>query len=288
MKYSFYSYTKNDLKKMPARQDDSHKGDFGKLLCVCGSVGMCGAAYLSAKAAYRTGAGLVKILTPRENLIPLQIALPEAIVCAYDGENPDLSAVTEAVEWADAIVIGCGLGKAPASRRIVGNVLRASNKPTVIDADALNIISASPALKKYLSGKIITPHLMEMSRLCLSDVEEIKAGRENTAYSFSKHYNTVCALKGHRTIISDGSDKLYINESGNNGMATAGSGDVLAGIIGGILAQNIKGGELSLTEVAALGVYIHGLAGDLAASSLGKYSLMASDIIDALPTVLKL
>ncbi len=286
MNYSVYSYTKDALKNMPARKDDSHKGDYGRLLCVCGSEGMCGAAYLAAKAAYRTGAGLVRILTPRENLVSLQTLLPEAIVSVYDSGSPNRQSVLDAVDWADAIVIGCGLGRSSVSRQILSTVLRHTEKPTVIDADGLNLISASPALKKYLSGKIITPHILEMSRLCGLSVEDINSGRETAAYEFSKKYGTACALKSHRSCVADGSDRIYVNNSGNNGMATAGSGDVLAGIIGGILAQN-KDGSLSLSDAAALGVYIHGLAGDLAAERLGKYSLMASDIIDALPEILK-
>ena len=287
MDYSIYSYTTDALKNLPPRKDDSNKGDYGRLLCICGSEGMCGAAYLAAKAAYRMGAGLVRIFTPRENLIPLQTLLPEAIVSVYDSPSPDRGALLDALEWADAIVIGCGLGRSAASRQILSAALRYSDKPTVIDADGLNLISANPALKKYLSGKIITPHILEMSRLCGLFVEDIKSGRETAAYEFSHKTGCVCALKSHRSCVADGSDRVYVNNSGNNGMATAGSGDVLAGIIGGILAQN-KSGSLSLSDTAALGVYIHGLAGDIAAEKLGKYSLMASDIIDALASVLRL
>ena len=287
MDYSIYSYTTDALKNLPPRKDDSSKGDYGRLLCICGSEGMCGAAYLAAKAAYRMGAGLVRIFTPRENLIPLQTLLPEAIVSVYDSPSPDRGALLDALEWADAIVIGCGLGRSAASRQILSAALRYSDKPTVIDADGLNLISANPALKKYLSGKIITPHILEMSRLCGLSVEEINADRERTAYEFSRKYGGVCVLKSHKTCVSDGSERTYVNNSGNNGMATAGSGDVLAGIIGGILAQN-KSGSLSLSDAAALGVYIHGLAGDIAAEKLGKYSLMASDIIDALASILRL
>ncbi len=286
MSFDVYSYTKDELQKMPQRRDASHKGDYGRLLCICGSRGMCGAAYLSAKAAYRTGAGLVRILTVRENLVPLQTILPEAIVTVYDGEIPDRHTIAEALKWADATVIGCGLGKAAASRQVLSTALRLSDKPTLIDADGLNIISENSALKKYLCGKIITPHLLELSRLSGLSVSDIDKDREKAAYEFSKKHETVCVLKSHCTCVSDGSDKIYVNSSGNNGMATAGSGDVLSGIIGGILAQN-KDLSLSMTEAAALGVYIHGLAGDIAAEAVGKYSLMASDIIDALPRVLK-
>ena len=287
MKHPIYSSTQKDLNMlMPKRQSVSHKGTYGRLLCVCGSTGMCGAAYLSAKAAYRTGAGLVRILTPKENLIPLQTSLPEAIVTVYDSSAPDPHTILSAVEWADAIVIGCGLSTLTGARRVLGTVLRVSDKPTVIDADALNIISENPSLKKYLKGAIITPHLLEMSRLCDRSVAEIDADREAAAYAFSVDTGAVCVLKSHKTCVSDGSEKIYVNDKGNSGMATGGSGDVLAGIIGGVLAQN-RDHTLSLTAAAELGVYIHSAAGDMAAAELGEYSLMASDIIDAIPKVLK-
>lgn len=271
---------------MPQRSDESNKGDYGKLLCVCGSVGMCGAAYLSAKAAYRTGAGLVRILTVRENLVPLQTALPEAIISVYDADDPDPHTVTDAAEWADAIVIGCGLGRSIGSRRITSQILKGSDKPKVIDADALNMISANPVLKKYLKETVITPHPLEMSRLTGISSDDILKSADRVAYDFAKKYGAICLLKKHETVVSDGSDALYVNKSGNNGMATAGSGDVLSGIIGGILAQN-KDRSLSMKDAAALGAYIHGLAGDAAADRLGKYSMMACDIIDHISCVLK-
>ena len=285
MPFSTYSYTKNDLSKMPERHADSHKGDYGRLLLICGSLGMCGAAILAARAAYRTGAGLVRILTVKENLIPIQTAIPEAIVSVYD-EDSFPTAILTAVEWADAMVIGCGLGRSALSRRVLGTALRSSRVPTVIDADGLNIISANPALKKYLSGAIITPHLLEAERLCGISASSIAKDREAVAESIAKETGAVCLLKGHNTCVANGSGAIYINKSGNSGMATAGSGDVLSGIIGGILAQN-KSGSLTHTEAAALGAYIHGVAGDIAADRLGEYSLMASDIIDAIPMVLK-
>ncbi|MBE6667690.1 MAG: NAD(P)H-hydrate dehydratase [Ruminococcaceae bacterium] len=284
--HTVFSYNKDNLSLMPKRTDESNKGTYGRLLCVCGSVGMCGAAYLAAKAAYRTGAGLVEILTVKENLIPLQGSLPEAIISVYDGNDPDLDAVLTSVERADAIVIGCGLGRSAGARKILGAILRSTEKQCVVDADALNIISANPALKKHLRDKIITPHPMEFSRLTGISTDEILKNTERLAYGFARENGAVCLIKRHETIISDGSERVYVNKSGNSGMATAGSGDVLAGIIGGILAQN-KNSDLSLFEAACLGTYIHGLCGDIAAEALGEYSLMASDIIDSLRKVLK-
>ena len=283
--FTVFSYDDKDLSRMPRRTDESNKGTYGRLLCICGSVGMCGAAYLAAKAAYRSGAGLVEILTVKENLIPLQTSLPEAVISVYDSVNPNLDAVISAAERADAIVIGCGLGRSDTSKKILGAVLRSTEKPCVADADALNIISANPALKKYLCGRIITPHPAEFSRLAGCSVEDILKDAEKMSYDFAQKHGAICLIKRHETAVSDGKC-VYVNKSGNSGMATAGSGDVLSGIIGGILAQN-KNGELSLFEATCLGAYIHGRSGDIAAETLGEYSLMASDIIDALPVVLK-
>lgn len=283
---STYSYTTADLRRLPSRPEESNKGTFGRVLCVCGSYGMAGAAYFAAKSALRTGAGLVEILTPRENMPVLQTLLPEAIVTAYDANDPDMTAIEDAVFRATAIVCGCGLGVSRMSRTVLSTVLRASSVPTVLDADALNLISKNPSLLKYAKGKIITPHPMEMSRLTGIPTENILADNLNICRNFASKHELVCVLKSHNTAVSDGGERIYVNNSGNSGMATAGSGDVLAGIIGGILAQD-RGGKLTALDAASLGVYIHGLAGDIAAEKIGKYSLIASDIIDALPLVLK-
>ena len=284
--FSTYSYTSADLKRLPPRPEESNKGTFGRVLCVCGSLGMAGAAYFAAKSALRTGAGLCEILTPHENLPVLQILLPEAIVTPYDPAEPDMQSIEAAIGRASAIVCGCGLGISRASRNVLTKVLRTSTVPTVLDADALNLISRNPSLLKYAQGKIITPHPAEMSRLTQIPVEDIVSDNLNICRDFADKHGLVCVLKSHRTAVSDGTDKIYVNASGNSGMATAGSGDVLAGVIGGILAQN-REGKLTALNAAALGVYIHGLAGDIAAGKTGKYSLIASDIIDALPLVLK-
>lgn len=286
MDFSYLTYTEQELGKMPRRAPDSHKGSFGRVLCVCGSVGMCGAAYFAAKAAYRTGAGLVRILTVRENLSVLQTMLPEAIVTAYDADTPAREIIEDAVAWADVLVIGCGLSTSSGARKVLATVLRMrGEKPTVLDADALNLISRNRALLKYVKGAILTPHMGEMSRLCDRSIEELLQDPAAAAFDFASRYQAVCLLKGHRTVVSDGGERLYRNESGNSGMATGGSGDVLAGIIGGILAQ-ARRDELDAFEVAALGALIHGTCGDLAAEQKSEYSVIASDLIDALPQVL--
>ena len=283
----FFSYGKQDLSRMPKRPAESNKGTFGRVVLVCGSVGMAGAAYLSAKAAYRVGAGLVEIVTPTPNLPVLQTLIPEAIVTPYDPALPDADVIAHAISRADALVVGCGLGKSEAARAVLCTALSVSDVPIVLDADALNLIAEAPALLPHLAGKIITPHPMEMSRLCARPVEDILGNIAECAQTFAKAHGCVCVLKDHRTVVSDGSPRIYRNESGNSGMATGGSGDVLAGILGGILAQQKRAHTRDRLETAALGVYLHGLLGDCAAERLGEYAVMASDLIDAIPDVLR-
>lgn len=285
VEFSFNSLSSQMLPQRPLR---SSKGDFGRVLCVCGSSGMSGAAFLCAKAAYRTGAGLVEIFTSEENRIILQTALPEAIVTTYcdnDNDNDTASKLALSLEKATCVAVGCGLSVTPLSRKILSTVLRSIDSkktPLVLDADALNLLSKNPSLLKYASGAVITPHALEFSRLTGLSLEEILSSPAELAYSYAKKHSLICVLKDHDTVVSDGSERLYINNSGNNGMSTGGSGDVLCGIIAGLLAQC---GSASLDTVA-LGVYIHGLCGDIAARRLSQYSLMASDIIDALPVLL--
>ena len=286
---SRFSYERNALSMMPVRPARSNKGDFGRVLCVCGSRGMSGAAYLSAKAAYRTGAGLVEIFTHECNRVALQTSLPEAIVTTYTDEY-DKNTLLCSLERADAVVVGCGLGITPLSRTILSDILHAlegKDIPLVIDADAINLLSRNRSLLKYVRGAVLTPHFMEASRLLDRPIGELLPHTVSVAHEIAERYGAVCVMKDHESAVSDGGERVYINKSGNSGMATGGSGDVLAGILGGLLSQNSKAAlSLSKLVAVALGVYIHGLAGDAAAIKLGEYSLMATDIIDALPSVL--
>jgi NAD(P)H-hydrate epimerase len=250
---------------------------------------MAGAAVLCAKAAYRTGAGLVEVFTHESNRIILQTALPEAIVSTYSDEL-DENALLCSLEKADAVVIGCGLGITPTSRKLLATLLRANteNTPLVLDADALNLISRNPSLSKYMKGAIITPHFAEAARLLGCEIEGLMLSPEKAASELSSRFGAIAVMKDHETIVSDGGERAYRNNGGNSGMATGGSGDVLAGVIGGILSQSARSSlSLSKLDAASLGVYIHSLAGDIAAERLGEYSLIASDIIDALPLVLR-
>lgn len=281
----FLSYTEQDLSLLPARPARSHKGTFGRVVCLCGSRGMAGAAYLSALAAYRSGAGLVEMVTPACNLPVLQTLLPEAIVTAYDDEQPNTREIVRALSRADALVVGCGLGTSNVSVDLLSLALTYTDAPTVVDADALNLIAKRPHLRELLVGKIITPHPMEASRLFRVPVEEILDDIPAHAARFSSELHCVCVLKDHRTAVAAEGHPLFINNTGNSGMATGGSGDVLSGIIGGILAQQKPSADAYVA--ATLGVYIHGLCGDRAADRLGEHALMASDLIASLPDVLR-
>ena len=281
--YNVFSFDKFPTDLMPKRKERSCKGDFGRVLCVCGSRGMAGAAYLCAKACYRVGAGLVEIFTPEENRTVLQSLLPEAIITAYTEENAaDLLLIS--MQKANCIAVGCGLSVTPLSRKLLSTLLHnadTTKAPLVIDADALNLIARNASFLKYLKGAIITPRALEFSRLTGISVQDILDSPEKLAFDYAQKNSLICVLKDHNTVISDGTERLYINNTGNSGMATAGSGDVLTGIIAGLAAQSRQ----ASLDIAALGVYIHGLCGDIAARRLSEYSLMASDLIDALPLV---
>lgn len=289
---TFFSYRPSDLSRIPPRSQDSHKGTFGRVLVVGGSVCMSGATYFAAKAAYRTGAGLVEILTHRENRVILQTQLPEALLSTFgDDLEKDKEGILEAVSRADVIVIGVGLGQSEVAKKLLSMVLSSADVPLVIDADALNLLARYHELWELISAPaIVTPHPLEMARLCRLDVATVERDRLSATVNFSEKYALICVLKGHQTIVSDGSEAcglgdkhtVYLNRSGNSGMATGGSGDVLSGIIGSLIAQ-----KMPPFEAATLGVYIHGLAGDSAAEMLGEYSVMASDIVEHISQIIK-
>ena len=270
---------------MPLRPENSNKGTFGRVLVIGGSPCMSGAAYFSAKAAYRTGAGLVHIITNEVNRVILQTQLPEAVLTTYSESDFNEDIISEAIEKADVIVIGVGLGQSELAFRILSLALSVADAPVIADADALNIIAKSLSLLDNVSAPIIiTPHMMEMARLCHTDISEVMANTVGFAVSFAEKNSLICALKDHETVVADGNggNRIYINKSGNSGMATGGSGDVLTGIIAALVAQG-----LPLFGATTLGVYIHGLAGDAAADELGEYSVMASDIVEHISTIIK-
>lgn len=278
-----YGYEGEDYwKLLPKRTTDSHKGTYGRLLVIAGSEGMSGAAYLNAAAAYRTGAGLVQIYTPKENRIVLQTLLPEAIVTTY--ETYEEEKVKGLLEQADAICIGSGLGTGETAKKILQTVLREAKVPCVIDADGLNLLSEYREYLAFLrEGRfILTPHMKEMSRLLEIKISKIKAQRLLLLEEFVQKYDCTCILKDSCTIVAGKNERIYVNRSGNESMAKGGSGDVLAGIIAGLLAQ--KAAE---NDAAVLGVYAHGKCGDLAREELGSYSVLATDLIKNLSSVWK-
>lgn len=283
---------REDLRRLPQRQADSNKGTYGRLLLIAGGRGMSGAAYLSALAAYRAGAGLVKILTVEENREILQSQLPEAIVEPYSRQAAQEAAqeagpefarlIEEQCAWATAIVLGPGLTQQPYVKELVELVLVHAYVPIVLDADALNTVAAYPTLTGYYTeNMVITPHVGEMARLTGSSISEIKAQAVETAREYSRRHGITCVLKDAVTVTAGPEGTTYVNTTGNSGMAKAGSGDVLSGIMGSLLAQGME-----LTEAAYAGVLLHGLAGDAAARILGKRSILAHEIGDCVSEVL--
>ena len=277
-----FSYSIDDLiKLLPERNENSNKGSCGRVLIIGGSTCMAGAPYFSSKAAYRTGCGLVEIFTHEDNRVILQTLIPEAVLSVWN-EKIDFEKLENSIKKADVIAIGMGLSTSDNALEILKFTLQKRTCPIVIDADALNLLAKNKEfLKEINPNAIITPHPLEMSRISGVDVKEITANIPEFAQNFANENGLICVLKDHHTAVSKpNSDSIYINQSGNSGMSTGGSGDVLDGIIAGLLAQ---GCEPYIS--ATLGVYIHGLAGDVASQIHSQYSLMASDIIDALPEV---
>lgn len=280
---------KSDLKDLPERIAYGNKGTFGKVLLVAGTEGMCGAAFLSGAASFAAGAGMVKIQTVEENRIPLQTLLPEAIVtCAFHEEENQKS-----LNWCDVLIIGPGLGMSGKSRERAQWFLFhgcEAGKTVIADADTLNLIAMNPKWMRYLGGNVIvTPHLGEMSRLCNRKIGEIQNTMAETAAQFSKDTGAVCVLKDACTVITDNCGRTYLNLSGNAGMGTAGSGDVLSGVLAAVVCMYLPYSDTAtdLSRKAALGVYLHGLAGDLAAQRKGMHGMTARDIIRMLPQALQ-
>ncbi|MFP4697928.1 MAG: NAD(P)H-hydrate dehydratase [Eubacteriales bacterium] len=278
----------SDYKKfLPKREQRSNKGTYGKVLIIAGSENMSGAAYLSAFAAYRTGAGLVKILTDSKNRQILQTSLPEAILKTYDVIEGDIKKecynnITDSISWSDVIIIGPGLGQDNKTLELLKCTLKYATVPVIIDADGLNVLSNNFKLLEGCEQPIIlTPHPGEMARLINTTTEEVTRDLINKALKLCLNYDVICVLKDARTIVANSNEEVFINTTGNNGMATAGSGDVLTGVIGGLIAQG-----LNPYIAACFGVYIHGLSGDIESESKGLYSLMARDIINSLSSVM--
>lgn len=269
-----------DLCRLPGRPVNANKGSCGKLLLIAGSEGMCGAAIMAAKAAYVCGAGMVRIYTDACNRPVIQTALPEALVSCPDDDWEE--GLLRYLSWADAVVAGPGLGMKEDKRKILTCLLAHGEKPLVLDADALNLVADNHMdISAYRGEAAVTPHPGEMSRLCGVPISEILSDLPFHAKKLARERGVVCVLKDAGTVISAG-EKMTVNISGNSGMATAGSGDVLTGIIGCLAAQG-----MSMYQAAGFGVYLHGCAGDAAAEKKGRRSMLAGDIVDGLTDILR-
>jgi hydroxyethylthiazole kinase-like uncharacterized protein yjeF len=275
--------------QLPDRPPDAHKGTFGQVVVVAGSLGYTGAAFLTATAAARTGAGYVRLLAA-ESIYPILAVKCTEVVVTLVPEvaqgvlgHAGLEPLQRYCWAADACIIGPGLGRDYSTRRMVGDLVSQLRTPAVVDADALNALSEQRKLLGRLrSTLVLTPHPTEMSRLTGLNVETIQADREGVAGRFAREWHQVVVLKGARTVVAHPDGRVVVNPHSNPAMATAGTGDVLAGIIGGLLAQ----GQEPFTA-AVTGVFLHGAAGDEAASRMGDAGVLASDLLPLIPIVIR-
>lgn len=271
------------LSILPDRDPFAHKGDFGKILLLCGSVGFTGAAALAARGALRCGAGLVFLGVPQSIYAIEAVKLTEPIVFPLPDEAGKLSEaateqILERLPKLDAVLLGPGLGQSEGTFRVAKAVAENFDGPLVLDADGINVLARHKDILRGRKGTtILTPHQGEFQRLG----GVIGEDRVRAAETMAKDLGCIVLLKGHETVITDG-ENTYLNQTGNPGMAVGGSGDVLAGIIVGLLGQGI--GPL---EAAACGAWLHGAAGDLCAAELGQYGMLPSDLVEALPRLLK-
>ena len=292
---------KDIISLMPERPKYSHKGTYGHVLLIAGSRGKTGAALMAAKACLRSGAGLVTIGVPESLISSLQSRVTEEMLLPlYDKGNGTLSLKSAAdilsflKKKANVLAIGPGLSVDDEISELIGRLIIKAHTPMVIDADGLNAIAGRMSmLNKCKAPVVLTPHVGEMARLLQGSrvrvqgsekerIAEIEQDRIGMALSFSKKTGTYLVLKGVPTVIATPDGNAFVNQTGNPGMATAGTGDVLTGIISSLLAQRITPQNASI-----LGVYLHGLAGDIAAQKKGRYALVASDLINTFPGVLR-
>ncbi|MCM8795325.1 MAG: NAD(P)H-hydrate dehydratase [Candidatus Omnitrophica bacterium] len=280
---------------MPARllqrRPEAHKGDFGHILLIAGSARFSGAGVLAAEAAMRSGAGLVTLGIPKHlNNAIIKIKPKEVMTLPLPDKEGTLSLaafrnIEEFIKNIDILAIGPGLGKEQSTQKLVRKLVREINKPRVIDADGLNaLVGHLELLTTHYSllTTILTPHPGEMARLLGISIKKVQSKRKELAWKFAKDYKLTVVLKGYNTVVADYKDNLYINKTGNPGMATAGSGDVLTGMIAAFLAQG-----LDAFNAAKYAVYLHGKAADLAAQEKTQLGMIASDIIKKIPEAIK-
>ena len=274
---------------LPPRPPHAHKGDAGHVFLLAGSVGFSGAAALCTMGALRIGAGLVTLGLPKSLHDPMVEKLTEAMLKPLPETKAGslslkaLPEIVSAIEQRDAAAIGPGLSQQAQTKELVRQLLPKTRKPLVLDADGLNALAEEVVLLRKLPLPIIlTPHPGEMARLIKLSSQDVQQDRERIAREFAKRYRVIVVLKGHETVVASFDGTVYVNETGNPGMASGGCGDVLTGMIVGLLGQ-----RLALFDAARLGVYLHGLAGDLAAKDRGEIGLIASDLVDRIPLAIR-
>jgi hydroxyethylthiazole kinase-like uncharacterized protein yjeF len=275
-----YTIERSDLSYLPKRDESGNKGTFRKILVIAGSRNICGAAYLSAKAALLSGVGMVKIFTEENNRTPICSLFPEALISTYrDGADvfPQLAAD---MKWADTVLIGPGLGTGDTSLSLMREFLRLNQErriPAVLDADALNLIAAhSELLQEIRFPAVFTPHVGEMSRLTGIAPSDIKSSAVTIAQHAAEEVRNTVVLKDAATVTALSNGSCFLNRSGNSALSTAGSGDVLTGIIAGLTAQH---GDYT-GVAAALAVYIHGKCGERASEKYSEASATAGNILE--------
>ncbi len=283
----FFTYSSKPTGILPSRDDTSHKGDYGKVLSICGSFKYPGAAVLAAKGAVKIGSGLVTAAFPEKAYSAIASKLTEPIMlplpCCEDGffSRGAVDPLLQEIPKADAVLIGCGFGQTLGTASVFKEVLTACQGNTVIDADGINLLSLNINIPEAIKGRtVITPHPGEMARLVGLTAQQVNDNRIALAKLFAKKYGIVVALKGANTVVSDG-EQVYINCTGNPGMARGGSGDLLAGMVAGLLAQGFKPFDAAVTAV-----YLHGAVGDAAAKNFSVYGMTPSDMADLLPELL--
>lgn len=275
---------------LPSRDRWAHKGDFGRVGIISGSTGMSGATYLSTMGALKTGSGLVYAIVPKSLNMVLANKLIEAIIMPVEDRqtghfNLDtFDEIKKAIEDMDVLAIGPGIGVDEERIELIEEILLNYKKTIVLDADGINCLSKGDAniLRRRKARTILTPHLGELSRLLGVSIDEIRKNLIEYSRYISNKYKIIIVLKGKNTIVCDEEGEIYINSTGNPGMATAGSGDILTGIIASFVGQGIDP-----YDAAVLGVYSHGLAGDLAKETKGEYGMIARDILNNIPYSIK-
>jgi NAD(P)H-hydrate epimerase len=280
---------KKYLKKIPKRPEESNKGDYGKVFIIAGSVGMTGAAYLCSQGALKAGSGLVTCGIPKSLNQIMEIKLTEAMTLPLpETKNHSLSlkAKDEILNFSkkcDSVAIGPGLGQNKETQKLVKELITKIKSPIVLDADGINALNGNMQILKTRKQKtVITPHPGEMSHLIKKDIKYIQSNRKNIAKKIAKETAAVVCLKGHKTVVASPNGKIYINTTGNSGMASGGVGDVLTGIITSFIGQG-----MDCFSASVVSVYIHGLAGDIATTKKGQFSMIASDIIEYLPNAFR-